>query len=676
MSNFEIRAKDGLGRIGKFKTKHGTVTTPLLMPVVHPGKSEIRPRELIEEFQFQMVITNSYIINRQKRFRSIAESEGIHTLLDFDGPIMTDSGTFQMYFHDLPEGEINPLDIVRFQRTIGSDIGTILDVFSSPDAGRAQVEKDVEISLERAKISVAEKGEMYLAGTVQGGIYPDLREHSSKILANLDFDVHPIGGVVPMMEQYRYADVVRATLAAKGYLPPDRPVHLFGCGHPMFLALAAALGSDFFDSASYAKFAEDDRMMLTTGTVHLHQLRELPCDCPVCSSTTADDLKQMKAAERHRALMKHNLYVTAAEMRRVRQAIIDGKLLDLVAERARAHPSLYEAFHTLLDNIGLLEQAHPVGGNASIFYTGPETVRTVPFYRFHMRMVKSYPYKKTRSLVLIPHIADRPFAETTPTIVDAIRKISSERALLAFVTPFGIVPWELEHIHPVQQTIFPQRIDGDTMAIVEQRVEEFIHELEVRDVFWFNRTTPTNRLSEVVKRAIPVHIVDSASAIIEEGITGGDLAEHWTRRKLRAVMAYQWNVNHSLLPEDIRIEVSKGTGKIRYVKQGEEVLFTMVPTTGLLAPTVAGGVLLEKMEIPTRYRVKMHSDAVEFIRAGKSALAKFVIEADPELRSGEEVLVQDPDGDLIAVGRAVLNGPEMLRFQRGVAVNIRHSKKL
>ena len=302
MTHFEIRAKDGLARLGRFTTKHGTVKTPLLMPVVHPGKSVIKAPELVSHYGFQMVITNSYIIRSHERFRNIAVEKGVHELLNFSGPIMTDSGTFQMYFHSLPDEEIDPLEIVEFQKSIGTDIGTILDVFSDPKVGKTKVEQDMKISLERAKLSVDMKEDMMLAGTVQGGSYPDLREISAKGLASLDFDVHPIGGVVPFMEQYRYADIVRATLAAKKHLPPDRPVHLFGCGHPMFFAQAALLGCDFFDSASYAKFAEGGRMLHPTGTIHLNQLNELPCDCPVCSNTTdgpRDDHLARRGAKHH-----------------------------------------------------------------------------------------------------------------------------------------------------------------------------------------------------------------------------------------------------------------------------------------------------------------------------------------------------------------------------------------
>ncbi len=111
MVHFEIRAKDGLARLGRFTTKHGTVKTPLLMPVVHPGKSVIKAQELVEQFGFQMVITNSYIIRSHERFKDVALKKGVHELLKFSGPVMTDSGTFQMYYHSLPEEEIDEVHL-------------------------------------------------------------------------------------------------------------------------------------------------------------------------------------------------------------------------------------------------------------------------------------------------------------------------------------------------------------------------------------------------------------------------------------------------------------------------------------------------------------------------------------------------------------------------------------
>jgi len=671
MGQFEIRAKDGLARLGRFSTKHGTVKTPLIMPVVHPGKSEITPTELVEDFGFQMVITNSYIINSHERFRLPALEKGVHGLLNFDGPIMTDSGTFQMYFHDLPKEEIDPLEIVRFQKEIGTDIGTILDVFSEPSAGRTQVEKDVEVSLERAKLSVPEKGEMMLAGTVQGGVYQDLREKSAKALADLDFDVYPVGGVVPFMESYRYADIVRMTLAAKHHLPPNRPVHLFGCGHPMLFAQAALLGCDFFDSASYAKFAESGRLLLPSGTMHLENLRELPCDCPVCSSFTAEDLKSSKKKEQARLLMKHNLYVTAAEIRRVRQAISDGKLFELAAIRARGHPALLEALEVMLDLFTEIDASEPIGKTASIFYTGPETIRRPEIVAFHQRVLEQYPFRSPEVLVLVPHQGDRPYSETAYPIVELVRKYTAALMLLVFVTPFGAVPWELEHVHPAQQCVFPQKIDRITLETARCRVGEVVSTLNAKKVFWLSRATPLDSLKEQIAKHHGATIIEKPDDLLS--ILPKPEEVSWMHRKLRAIVSYQWDTELNNIDELV-IRISKGTGKIRHVQKGEEILFTVIPQSGLLTPTYHGGTLLLDSKVSKRYMVVMDSDAAEFVDKGKSAIAKFVQKAESSLQAGEEVLLMDEMGKLLGVGKAILNGPEMLAFDRGVAVATRHSK--
>ncbi len=676
MPRFEIRTRDGLARVGRLTTDHGTVQTPLLMPVVHPGKSAITPTELREQFGFQMVITNSYIIRSHDRFREPALQEGVHGLLGFDGPIMTDSGTFQMYFHELSKDEIDPIEILEFQKAIGSDIGTILDAFSDPDVGRSQVEQDVRVSLERAAISAPRKGNMMLAGTVQGGVFQDLREHSAMSLATMDFDVHPIGGVVPLMERYRYADIVRCTIGAKRHLPPNRPVHLFGCGHPMFFAQATFLGCDFFDSASYAKFAEAGRLMLPSGTVHLNQLTEMPCSCPVCSTHTPDDLLSLPKEKRDLELMRHNLHAAAAEMRAVRQAIHDNKLFELVAQRARNHPSLIEALQSLVPFHQMIERSDAVGKTSSVFYTGPETLVRPEIQRFNRSVLERYPTRKTRNLVLIPDDARRPFSDTLGTVIKAVRGRSSSDVILAFITPLGVVPWELEHVHPVQQCIFPETLDQATLTFIEESLQNFIGSLEFKRVLLFDRPTSLDAVVQSLSLGIDVRS-QTATDLIDHLHESADEGGRWIRRKLEAVLAHQWGKEASRIAalDDLDADISRATGKIRHVRQGGALLFTMVPTTGLLTPSFEGGLRLQDAEISPTYVVKVDDDVREFVEDGKSALAKFVYEASDELRAGEEVLVTDQSGHLLGVGRAVLSGPEMIVFDRGVAVNIRHSRK-
>ncbi len=676
MAKFEIKAKDGLARIGRFTTKHGAVKTPLLMPVVHPGKSIISPQALTDEFGFQMVITNSYIINSHERFRNKAVSEGIHALLDFAGPIMTDSGTFQMYFHNLPEEEIEPIEIVEFQRDIGSDIGTILDVFSDPDVGRTKVEEDVQKSLERAKVSIDKKGEMLLAGTVQGGAFPDLRETAARALAAMDFDVHPIGGVVPLMERYRYADIVKITLAAKKHLPLDRPVHLFGCGHPMFFAQAALLGCDFFDSASYAKFAESGRMLLPSGTMHLSELTELPCSCPICSGTSADDLKSMEKSEQGTMLMKHNLYVSSAEMRNVRQAISDGKLFQLAAYRARGHPTLYEALQVMMEDNMQFEVEDPIGKTSSIFYTGVETTKRPEISNFHSRVIKRYPYRHSNTVLIVTDSGLRPFSDTSDVIIKEVRKRTPKELILLFVTPMGVVPWELEHVHPAQQCIFPMKLDLETLGIVSERTRELLETMKYQKLIWFMRGTNVEPALAKISSDYSVETFQSATDTIKQLPIEGNESS-WTRRKLHALLTYQWGENAGKLADldSLQVILSKSTGKIRHCKRNDDILFTIVPNTGLLTPTYQGGLELLRVRIDDTYQVIMDSDVSEFIASGKSALAKFVKLASPQLKAGEEVLVLDESQNLLGTGRALISGLEMISFNRGVAVAIRHPRK-
>ncbi len=674
MGLFEIKAKDGLARIGKFETEHGTLTTPLLMPVIHPAKSAIPPSSMVSKYGFQMVITNSYIIRSKDKFRDIALAEGVHELLNFDRPIMTDSGTFQMYFHDLPDDEIDPIEIVKFQKDIGSDIGTILDVFSDPKVGREKVEADTKLSIERAKASVGIKGKMLLAGTIQGGVYPDLRELAAKAMGELDFDVHPIGGVVPLMERYRYSDIVNATLAAKKYMPLNRPVHLFGCGHPMFFAQAALLGCDFFDSASYAKFADAGRMMLPTGTVHLKDLRVLPCECPICSTQDVDSLLAMSDDECSLHLMEHNLYTSAAEMRRVKQAIMDGKLFELTAMRARSHPTLAQAFEVMLRYLDQIIPFNPIANSTSVLYTGWETSSHPAIMDFHGRVLDRYPYRETSTLLLVPHHGDRPYADTTTKIVEKAREYEPQELLLFYITPFGLVPWEYEHVHPAQQCIYPKTLDSITQELALARVSDVLGHTETERIIWLTRDTPTNFISKPLENVIDT-MFDSVDELLES-LPKSKTSTRWWQRKIGALLAYQWELVNPTFLEDAELDVtySKSTGKIRYLKRDDTILFTQVPTSGLLTPTIDGGRELFQAGLAKKYHVVVDEDASEFVSKGKSALAKFVQYAHTELRAGEEVLILSPSDELLGVGRSFLSGPEMLTFDRGVAVVTRHSQ--
>jgi len=170
---FELKDRDGLARIGIIETKRGKVTTPNLAPVLHPIAQEITAKEMKDRFGAEIVMTNSYTIWRSDS-RQRAVEQGLHHLIDFDGAVMTDSGAFQSHVYG--GADVTNKEIVTFQRDIGSDFGTVLDVFSEPEHNRHRVEADMGETLARAREAAALRGEMNLIGAVQGGIFADLRE--------------------------------------------------------------------------------------------------------------------------------------------------------------------------------------------------------------------------------------------------------------------------------------------------------------------------------------------------------------------------------------------------------------------------------------------------------------------------------------------------------------------
>ena len=438
--HFEVRDHDAAGRIGRLEVPRAgvTVETPALLPVVNPNVLTVEPSRLRGEFGAEMLITNSYIIRSTDRIRDRVLDEGVHEFLGFDGAIMTDSGSFQLA--EYGEIDVTTAEILEFQRRIGSDVATPVDVPTPPDADRDRAERDLATT-ERAlaDAAAADTGEMLVNAPVQGSTFPDLREAAGRHAAGTDLDVFPVGAMVPLLNGYRYDDVVEAVTAAKRGLAPDCPVHLFGAGHPMTLALAVALGCDLFDSAAYALMARDGRYLTVAGTEHLAEMAYFPCSCPVCAEHTPDDLRTGDDDAAERLLAEHNLHVTFEEIRRIKAAIRAGNLLELVDRRARGHPAMLDGYRALLDAADRLEASDPASKDA-FFYTSHESARRPEVRRHHDRLVRlSVP----DSLLL---------SESKPPSTheyDAVWRVKP---------PFGPFPRALSETYPLTAEV-PDRVD-------------------------------------------------------------------------------------------------------------------------------------------------------------------------------------------------------------------------
>ena len=353
---FEINKRDGLARLGKIKTKHGVLDTPTLLPVVNPKIMTLTMEELAESGA-QGIITNSYIIYKNPKLKEVAEDKGVHGLVNWSGPIMTDSGTFQSHVYG--EIEMKPEEILDFQKKIKVDIGTVLDVFCEPETKFEDAKKELEETQKRIEAADANKEDIFLAAPIQGGRHLDLRTKAAEMASKTKAEIFPIGGVVPLMERNNFKLLSEVILASKKGLDISRPVHLFGCGHPMIFALAAFLGCDVFDSASYAKFASRDSLMFTWGTRSLDELQELPSEFSAFPGMTATKLKKLDKKERQKIIAKHNLMTSFAEIRRIKQAIHDGLLWELVESRLRSSPALMKVFEVIENNIDWISEFEP-----------------------------------------------------------------------------------------------------------------------------------------------------------------------------------------------------------------------------------------------------------------------------------------------------------------------------
>src|SRR5439155_8141440 len=199
-------------------------------------------------------------------------------------------------------------------------------------------------------------------------------------------------------------------------------------------------GCDLFDSSSYAKYAKDGRMMFEDGTRHLVDLVDNPCACDVCGSHTPDELR--KAPDRELLLGLHNLAVSFAEIRRVREAIRAGRLWELAAARAQTHPTLMDGYRRALDHAAWIETTEPISKPSAFFFTGPESARRPEALRVRERLLALWAPRSDD--VMLP--APTPQKPVGEAYAEAAAKAPGRQ--LAAKSAFGIIPFELDGTYP------------------------------------------------------------------------------------------------------------------------------------------------------------------------------------------------------------------------------------
>ena len=518
---FEVLAEDLLGRIGRIRTRSGRVAeTPLFLPVINPVNQIIPASWMRSELKAEAVITNAYIA--LKRRREEALEKGVHELIGFDGVVMTDSGGYQVL--EYGDVETTPEEIALFQEDIETDIAVPLDVPTGL-GGREKAEETVEKTLrnlEKTIRALESRGERRCLWTapIQGGLHLDLLRRCAEREREMGFDLFALGSPTPLMEGYRFDKLFRMIRAARLAIGFGKPLHLFGAGHPMIFPFIIALGVDMFDSASYILYARDDRYMTEGGTIKVDKLDYLPCSCPVCSKLDAEELKSLEGEERVRKIATHNLYVCYMEVKRAKQAIRDGRLMELLEARARSHPSLLQGFVELMRDeelVELMEKHTPLSSRRGLNLYDELSLRRPRVRIARRRLLENvFPGKRIRSAILIPETL-RPSTSKVERLMEMFDEV------LFYGSPYGLIPYGLRYTYPFSQTNYPRQLIEDK---VEEIASLILKQLEISGCGEAVLVKPRSRylaglesklLEELARRGVAVREAGDLKDLLRRG---------------------------------------------------------------------------------------------------------------------------------------------------------------
>jgi queuine tRNA-ribosyltransferase len=358
---FRVTATDGAARAGVLATAHGAVTTPVFMPVGTKATVKTLHPDEVRALGAQIVLGNSYHLHFRPGDELIAELGGLHRFMAWDRPILTDSGGFQVVslgdlreidedgvtFRSHLDGSLQrftPEHAIAVQEALGSDIAVCLDQPVPPHASSRSVVADATARTHRWAercLAAHRRPDQALFGIIQGGLEPDLRAESARVLSALPFDGLCIGGLAgdETPEQRRAAlDVVVPLLDSD-----PRPRYLMGLGSPLDLLDAVDAGVDLFDSVLPARVARNGTLWVPEGKLNLRNSRFLDdptpvqegCRCRLCRTHSRAYLAHLFRANEllaYRLATCHNLTFTLDFMAGIRSAIAAGTFPELVRE--------------------------------------------------------------------------------------------------------------------------------------------------------------------------------------------------------------------------------------------------------------------------------------------------------------------------------------------------------
>ncbi|WP_311170578.1 archaeosine synthase subunit alpha [Halobellus ordinarius] len=483
-------------------------------------------------------------------------------------------------------------------------------------------------------------------------------------------------------------------IAAREALPADTALYLSGVATPRNAATLVYAGVDLLD-AKRARVRGLQGFYLTSEGEHfLEDLDELPCSCPACQGKRLDvdpddpsggpsSAAQAAAFDREDCA-DHNEYALESELATIRRRIRDGRLRDYIEGQARHDQWLTAAFREFDDQYTYLEERTPVIRDTELAAASEDTLRRVEIQRFAERVTERYRNRFSNPLVLVPCSATKPYSESQShaQFHDAIQYRAHQ---VSMTSPIGVVPMELELTYPAQHydTVVTGRWSEAEKSFVADVLRRYLERNEYPRVVAHVPEGGYREICERVEAAVDVdfeytvddHPTTTASIGNLMSTLDGELKYGKRKRQhntVKALADYQFGPGAGDdLFADVELRTTSRYPKLQ-VRDGDseddngpgEQLATMVPQYGVLSFTLAGARVWADSDAPTK-RVEID----EFVPHG-SVLAPGVVDADEDIRVGDEVVVEGPRA--FAVGRARMFGGEMVESTRGEAVQVRH----
>jgi queuine tRNA-ribosyltransferase len=353
---FKRIAQDGKARAGVLETDHGVIETPIYMPVGTQGTVKATEQRELIELGAQIILGNTYHLYLRPGMDVIEQAGGLHRFINWQKPILTDSGGFQVFsltaLRDIDDNGVTfrshldgsqhvftPESVIQIERQLGSDIMMVFDECTPYPCEFEYAKKSSEMTLrwaERCKIAAEKQPALYghsqaLFSIVQGSVYPEIREMSARALTQLEFDGYAIGGLAvgePLEEMYKITEFTEQ------FLPAEKPRYLMGVGTPENILESIERGMDMFDCVIPTRNGRNGMLWTRDGTINIRNARyktdftpvDAECDCYTCRTFTRSCLRHLFITKEILALQLasiHNLALFLWIAREARKAILE-----------------------------------------------------------------------------------------------------------------------------------------------------------------------------------------------------------------------------------------------------------------------------------------------------------------------------------------------------------------